>query len=127
MVKSWLLVYGWVICGSMIAISIPWSFYFVTFTLFIANVFIEVGSWFFRRQLKLLDSHDLASRIGVTFFFFCFLAVCVCFKGLYLGPISWEHRKVGGYKIGEKWETKEILVYPHCVWLGEWKSGKLEG
>ena len=27
----------------------------------------------------------------------------------------------------EKWETKEILVYPRCVWLGEWKSGKVEG
>ena len=26
----------------------------------------------------------------------------------------------------EKWETKEILVYPHDIWLEEWKSGGKE-
>ena len=26
----------------------------------------------------------------------------------------------------EKWGTEEILVYPHGVWLGKWKSGEIE-
>ena len=51
----------------------------------------------------------------------------MCFKGLYLGFI-W----LGAWKEDRKLERdgkggiEEILVYPHDIWLEEWKSGGKE-